>query len=303
LLIDGVETAASSRDTKRFVESLFRVLSTIQNDSTVNEIIQFKLFIRPDLSVGIQNIEQQTAGRKFDLRWEESAIFNYMLSEIARKPWFKTQFVDICDEIASKHTEIVKGRLERAEYERLLLGIFPQKIRRNNLLTMTFLRTYFSDAVSETTDKKSSFYPRVVGAFLEHVERKCKQNPAAALDSAGRVSHTLIVDSFTEATDEFISEIKQELYFALDLNNDVDVNRSLVDELMSALSGLQTPFSLDECVDKLFLKVGKGTPERVLREALRQMKDMGIFEAHPVDPSKWRAGRLFKEALKMKYVR
>jgi hypothetical protein len=304
LLIDGVETAVSSRETKQFVESLFRVLSTIQNDPSINERIQFKLFIRPDLSTGIQNIEQQVSGRKLDLRWDEGAIFNYMLAEIERKSWFRDQFRGACEEINGFEHEIVEGRLGRGHYEKLLLEVFPLKIRRNNLLTMTFLRTYFSDAVSESADSKSSFYPRVVGSFLDHVERQCVADSAKALDSNGKVSHTIIVDSFAEATDEFIREIKQELYFALDLNNDSDVNRRLVDELISALSGLQTPFSFEDCVEKLAMRLGdQVSNDRGLRNALRQMRDMGIFEAHPVDPTKWRAGRLFKEALKMKYVR
>ncbi|HWX67631.1 MAG TPA: hypothetical protein VNZ27_14520 [Rhodanobacter sp.] len=304
LLIDGVETAVGSRDTRSFVEALFRVLSTIQNDASINEKIQFKLFIRPDLSVGIQNVEQQIAGRKLELRWDEASIFNYMLAEIGRKQWFNEQFPAPCGEIASNQTKIQEGQLERGLYEQILLGIFPIKIRRNNLLTMTFFRTYFSDAVSDTSDKRSSFYPRVVGSFLDHVERICRSEPDKALDSGGRVSHSILVDAFALATDEFVSEIKQELYFALELSSDGTSNQRLVDELIASLSGLQTPFFVDTCIEKLQTKLGESqVSDRVLRDALRQMKEMGIFETHPVDSNKWRAGRLFKEALRMKYVR
>jgi Mrp family chromosome partitioning ATPase len=303
-LIDGVETAVSSKDTKQLVEALFRVLSTIQNDPSINEKIQFKLFIRPDLSVGIQNIEQQTAGRKLELRWDEASIFNYMLAEIERKTWFNSHFSTACAEISKNQSLIREGLLDRDSYERILLQIFPTKIRRNNLLTITFLRTYFSDAVSDSTDKRSSFYPRVVGSFLDHVEKMCASDPSNALDFEGRVSHSIIVEAFTKATDEFIDEIKQELYFALDLNPDNHRNTLLVDDLIASLGGLQTPFSLDQCIEKLQVKLGlSAVNDRALRDALRQMKDMGIFETHPLDPSKWRAGRLFKEALRMKYVR
>lgn len=302
-LIDGVETAVSSKDTKSFVESLFRFLSTIQNDSTLNEKIQFKLFIRPDLSVGIQNIEQQIAGRKIDLRWDESSIFNYMLAEIERIDWFDKRFKSACAIISNSKEAVKEARLEREEYENILHMLFPIKIRRNNLLTMTFLRTYFSDSVSEG-DKRSSFYPRVIGSFLEFVTKNCEKNPAEALDKDGKISHTVILTAFENATQGFIDEIKQELYFALNLSNDPGSNQLLVDELIVSLAGMQTPFVLDDCIDTLNSKLGSaGATIKSIRDALRQMKDMGIFEIHPSDARKWRAGRLFKEALRMKYVR
>jgi hypothetical protein len=168
---------------------------------------------------------------------------------------------------------------------------------------MTFLRTYFSDSVSEG-DKRSSFYPRVIGSFLELVTQFCEKNPGEALDNDGKISHSIILMAFEKATAGFIDEIKQELHFALNLSNDQDSNQRLVDELILSLAGMQTPFVLDDCIDKLQTKLGvAGATSKSLRDALRQMKDMGIFEIHPSDPRKWRAGRLFKEALRMKYVR
>ena len=303
LLIDGVETAVNSKETKSFVESLFRFLSTIQNDSALGDKLQFRLLIRPDLSVGIQNIEQQIAGRKVDLRWDEDAIFNYMLAEIERIDWFNTNFKSATKTIASEKSAVKEARLTREAYEPIIHQIFPIKIRRNNLLTMTFLRTYFSDSVSES-DKRSSFYPRVIGSFLEFMTDMCKAGPADALDTDGKVSHSIILAAFDKATQGFIDEIKQELHFALNLASDQNANQSLVDELIISLAGMQTPFILDDCIDKLEIKLqSSGVTSKLLRDALRQMKDMGIFEIHPSDPRKWRAGRLFKEALRMKYVR
>lgn len=302
-LIDGVETAVNSKDTKRFVEALFRLLSTIQNDASLNEKIQFKLFLRPDLSVGIQNIEQQIAGRKVDLRWDEAAIFNYMLAEIERNIWFNSNFKEACNKISEKKIAVKEARLDRDDYETIIHLIFPIKIRRNNLLTMTFLRTYFSDSVSEAGNR-SSFYPRVIGSFLEYVAKICEKNPVEALDGDGKISHSVILRAFENATQNFIDEIKQELYFALNLSDDQDSNQPLVDELIISLAGMQTPFVLDDCIDKLQTKLGsEGLTVKSIRDALRQMKDMGIFEIHPSDARKWRVGRLFKEALKMKYVR
>lgn len=302
-LIDGVETAVNSKDTKKFVEALFRFLNTIQNDAILNEKIQFKLFIRPDLSVGIQNIEQQISGRKIELRWDESAIFNYMLAEIERNNWFNANFSEACKKISNEKDAIQEARLVRDDYEIILHMIFPIKIRRNNLLTMTFLRTYFSDSVSEG-DKRSSFYPRVIGSFLESVANICEEVPATALDNDGKIFHSNILTAFEKASQGFIDEIKQELYFALNFSTDQATNQPLVDELIISLSGMQTPFVLDDCIDKLKIKLAsEGVTIKSLRDALRQMKDMGIFEIHPSDPRKWRVGRLFKEALRMKYVR
>lgn len=302
-LIDGVETAVGSKHTKEFVEALFRFLSTVQNDSSLSEKIRFKLFIRPDLSVGIQNVEQQVAGRKIELRWDEAAIFNYMLAEIERSEWFNINFPEACNVISMNKNLVKEARLERDQYEEIMHMIFPLKIRRNNLLTMTFLRTYFSDSVSES-DKRSSFYPRIIGSFLEHVTKICSKSPKDALGNDGRISHVVILDAFEHATQEFIDEIKQELYFALNLSTDQESNQLLVDEFIVSLAGMQTPFVLDECIEKLQAKLGSKIREaKAVRDALRQMKDMGIFEIHPSDARKWRVGRLFKEALRMKYVR
>lgn len=302
-LVDGVETSVGPTRTKLFVESLFRFVGTIQNDSSLNAKVSFRIFLRPDLSVGIQNIEQQVFGRKVELRWDEDSIFNYMLAEIHRKEWFQGSFKEACLAIGRNMSAIKEGRLKRDEYDEIILQIFPQKFRRNNLLTLTFLRTYFSDSVSDS-DKRSSFYPRVIGSFLDHIAELCKKEPNTSLGSDGRISSAVIQHAFDSATGAFIDEIKQELYFALNLAEEMGTNRSLVDDLIVALAGLQTPFVLEECIEKLVARLTvANASEHKLRDALRQMKEMGIFETHPSDPGKWRAGRLFKEALRMKYVR
>ncbi|SFK75169.1 hypothetical protein [Rhodanobacter glycinis] len=193
------------------------------------------------------------------------------------------------------------GSLEPIEYEQLLLRVFPQKLRRNNLSTMTFLRTYFSDAAGEG-DSRSSFYPRVFGAFFTKVAELGTSRGEKALDG-GRVSHDVVLEAFEYAARDFINEVKQELNFALDLGSSVDLNKKLVADLLQSFSGLQTPFILDRCVDALEDKLPNDISKKAIRESLRRMKDMGIFEDHPSDPTKWRAGRLFKEGLRMKYVR
>lgn len=301
ILIDGVETAVEANRTNVFVESLFRFLSTLQNDTLFSEKVRFRLFIRSDLPVGIQNVEQQVHGRRLDLRWDETSIFHYVLAEISRNEWFRKNFSDVCSEIDNYGDLVRSGSLQPDEYEPLLLRVFPQKLRRNNLSTMTFLRTYFSDAAGEG-DSRSSFYPRVFGAFFTKVAELGETRGTQSLD-AGRVSHDVVLEAFEYAARDFINEVKQELNFALDLGSSVDQNRKFVADLLQSFSGLQTPFILDRCVEALEEKLPGDIPKKSIRESLRRMKDMGIFEDHPSDPTRWRAGRLFKEGLRMKYVR
>jgi MinD-like ATPase involved in chromosome partitioning or flagellar assembly len=301
-LIDGVETAVDASKTVSFVEALFRFLSTMQNDITFVENIKFKVFIRSDLPVGVQNVEQQVHGRKVDLRWDESSIFHYVLAEVVRTQWFESNFSDVCRVIDENRRLVRTGGLEREVYEELLLRIFPQKLRRNNLSTMTFLRTYFSDAAGEG-DSRSSFYPRVFGSFLSKVAEIGRARGASALDVDQRVSHDVVLEAFEHAARDFINEVKQELNFALNIGVTAAENRQHVSDLLESFGGLPTPFELDKCVEVLASKLPSPFNPKVVRDCLRRMKDMGIFEDHPADPRKWRAGRLFKEGLRMKYVR
>src|SRR5690606_34513017 len=145
--------------------------------------------------VGVQNIEQQIHGRRFNLRWDEDSIFHYVLAEIARTAWFKANFPDVCEEIDSERIRVSSGELSSEEYVSLLLSVFPQKLRRNNISTITFFRTYFSDAAGEG-DSRSSFYPRVFGTFLGKVAELGEKAGASALDADKRVSHTVVLDAF-----------------------------------------------------------------------------------------------------------
>lgn len=301
-LIDGVETAVDAGKTLSFVEAMFRFLSTIQNDVIFTDQIKFKVFIRSDLPVGVQNVEQQVHGRKLDLRWHESSIFHYVLAELARTEWFGANFPDVCRIITEKNKVIRTAGLAQDEYEDLLLRVFPQKLRRNNLSTMTFLRTYFSDAAGEG-DSRSSFYPRVFGSFLSRIGEIGLARAEKALDADQRVSHDVVLEAFEFAARDFINEVKQELNFALDIGATAEENRQYVSVLLESFTGMPTPFDLDKCVEALSNKLPSPFNSKVVRDCLRRMKDMGIFEDHPVDQRKWRAGRLFKEGLRMKYVR
>lgn len=302
-LIDGIETAVQAAKLRPFIEELLLFLLTLQSDSKFRPYIQARLFLRTDLlNAASQNIEQQVSQRVVELRWDSDSIFNYVLARIERIGWFNEVFADTCLEITRNLAQIRTGKLPSQKYEELLLEIFPNKLRRNNLQTLTFLETYFSDA-SGKVDEGTSFYPRLFDAFLVEISTLAQSMSArgeSPLEN-GRVLHTIVLDAHAKASVQFVNEVKQELYVLLNLSNDDDENRQTVDSLIQAFEGSTTPFSQDALIDSLLLRINSDAPK--LRIALKQMTDIGIFERHPKNPGELRAGRLYKSALRMKYVR
>ncbi|EMG01446.1 hypothetical protein LEP1GSC123_4563 [Leptospira borgpetersenii str. 200701203] len=47
----------------------------------------------------------------------------------------------------------------------------------------------------------------------------------------------------------------------------------------------------------------EGIKKGQIESALVPLKDIGIFEDYPKDPSRWRVGKLFKHSLGMKFSR
>lgn len=304
-LIDGIETAVSAANLRRFVEELLLFMLTIQSDSRLSSAVLVRLFLRTDLlRNATQNIEQQTSQRKLDLQWELDGIFNFVLSRIEQIKWFNQTFPAACDAIRAQIDKVRAGKLDAPEYKKLLLAIFPEKLRRNNIQTITFLETYFSDAGGDNLES-ASFYPRLFETFLEQVAvvaaRRAEKGQSAI--DGDRVSHLVVLEAHAAASTEFIAEVTQELYGFLELNNDDEQeNRRLVDALVAALEGQPTPFSVDKLVEHL--QSAMGTVEvRRIRDALQRMREIGIFESRPGYGGEWRAGRLYKSALRMKYVR
>jgi hypothetical protein len=130
--------------------------------------------LRSDLAErGFQNIEQQLHGRTKYLSWNTQLIFNFVLSRIAGISWYKSAFPGLVAKITQARGLILKGELSTQNCENLLLIAFPGKLRRNNLQTTTFLKTYFADSASDKTDLSGSdrlrYYPRIFDKFLEVV--------------------------------------------------------------------------------------------------------------------------------------
>lgn len=301
--IDGVETAVPSNALRPFVEQLLLFALAVQSDSKLSRVVQLRIFLRSDLLQGSsQNIEQQTNGRTLELQWDRDSIYNFVLSRIELHDWFKDNFSEACKEIARYRSDIRSGGLPQNVYERLILQIFPAKLRRNNLQTLTFFDTYFSDTGNGAGG--ASFYPRLFDSFLNEVTvvaiAKSKKNqPSIEVE---RVAHGVVLDAHESASSAFLKEVKQELYNLVDFGSDNQQNSRLVDTIIDALDGKQTPFKLDDLVKLLAAQVtdvGAGK----LRDALRSMQELGLFESRPGYPGELRAGRLYKQALRMKYVR
>lgn len=303
-LIDGIETAFRSNILVEFVESLFKFLLTIQTDSQFSGKLVIRLFLRTDLARrAIQNVEQQTSRRKLELSWSTQSIFNFVLSRIEQISWFRENFKAVCNSINQENKRILAGLLTPEEYEPLLLEIFPKHLRRNNLQTLTFLKTYFSDAASDD-ETRAAFYPRLFDAFLNYIANSSQLGygiAPKALIEENRINQALVLLAHEAASRKFLDEVKQELSVLLELAKRPADNERKVGELLAAFDGLTTPFELDECLKKI--KVKTGIELSSLRISLHRMKEVGMFEERPGYSGWWRAGRLFKSALRMKYVR
>jgi hypothetical protein len=304
-LIDGVETAFNSTQMATFVEGLFRFLSSVQSDAQLAQSFIVRLFIRTDLvRRAVENVEQQIEGRSLILSWDTQSILNFALSRISELEWFREKFPASTDQLRQHIDRLEKGAVPEAECNDFLLSIFPMKIRRNNLLTLTFLKDYFSEGIGDS----ASFYPRIYDTFLRSIAEPSMIGPKAArMDQIEdhRVAQPLIIAAHDYASKEYLNQVVAELKNLVQLSQDPKTNEDLVEVLISAFSGLPTPFEFDKCLNEVvprFAEHGTVSRDRI-REALQLMKRVGIFEERPGYAGWWRVGRLFKAALEMKYVR
>jgi hypothetical protein len=301
-LIDGIETAFLSSRLLVYLEALFKFLLSIQNDPKLDGKVMVRLFLRTDLARrAFQNVEQQISGRVIYLSWDTQSILNFVLSRISALQWFASAFPETVLEIQGHQLLLTSSNLPVDECDRLLSQIFPQKIRRNNLLTLTFLKTYFSDSASETT----TYYPRIYDRFLQLINDPTelgRQFSSVSKLEEGRVSQSLIFAAHERAAKDYLQQVEAELVYLLQLAQDYSENSRRVKELLQAFAGLPTPFNVDTCVQDLRSKL-QGVSEAEIRAALVQMREVGIFEERPGFAGEWRVGRLFKSSLGMKYVR
>jgi hypothetical protein len=299
-LVDGIETAVPSANLRAFVESVFRFLSAVQFNRVLSSAVTIRLFLRLDLARGsTQNIEQQIEGHLLQLHWKKTAILNFALARIISLQWFKDNFSEVCKEINSKIDLISLGNLDDDSSETLLLKIFPLGLERNKVKTTTFFSTYFSDAGGDS-ERNATFYPRLFDGFLKMLAKKCSEEASLEFPD-GRLPSRIVLEAYDEASRDFISDVQVELYSFLTIDEDDSRNKDAVNSLIKAFSGLRTPFVTEEIIPDLAKR--SSISEEKIRQALRGMQDVGIFEDRPAYPGELRTGRLYKAGLAMKYGR
>ncbi|HYF34075.1 MAG TPA: AAA family ATPase [Prosthecobacter sp.] len=302
LLIDGVETAFQADQTSVFVEGLFRFLSATQSDTGISQRLTIRLFIRTDLVEGArENIEQQIENRVLRLAWDTQTILNFVLARIASINWFKENFSEAIAEINSRATELLSGTVSEDDCSQLLLKIFPLKVRRHNVGTLTFLKTYFSDGEGQ----RASFYPRIYDSFLRFI---ADGGPHGTVTNRNqmeghRIAQDLIFEAHVQACRDYLEQVKDELKNLLDLGTNLAENKQRISQLLDSFNGMTTPFELEVCLKEILAKLNNAISEPTLRKAMQQMKRIGIFEDRPDYPGHWRVGRLFKSSLGMRYNR
>ncbi|QMS76689.1 MinD/ParA family ATP-binding protein [Aeromonas veronii] len=303
LLIDGLETMSELKpsDLKQFVASLLSCMTAI-NNGELSRHIKVKLFLRMDLIIGNQNIEQQIESRSVELSWNEQAQLNYNIASIAANNSICNYFPEVRQRILQHEQDIKSGKLDISTCEDILLSIFPEKLRRSNIKSLTFLKTYFRDASSAMQEHKATFYPRLFLNFITQIGQQLDIHKEAGLDE-GKILHSLIMDAYEKAAAGFLNDVKQELVFAIELNDDYHENVLSIDKFIQAFSSHITPFLFNDTVDKLMNVFNNDISESRVIDALNRMKAMGIFEPTAKDASKWRAGRVYKSALRMKFLR
>jgi hypothetical protein len=304
-LIDGVETAFNSNQMNIFVEGLFRFLNSAQSDAQLAQKLTVRLFIRTDLvRFAVENVEQQVEGRSLRLSWDTQSILNFALSRICDLDWFRSNFRDTATKLDAALARLEQGAVPESECNDVLLEIFPSKLRRNNLYTLTFLKDYFSEGVGDS----ASFYPRIYDTFLRSIADPSLMGVATTRVTQigdGRVAQPLIIAAHDYASKEYLTQVAAELKNLLRLSTNPSDNQVRVERLLEAFGGLATPFQLEQCLPQVHGKLSDSfeISREDVRDAMQQMKRVGIFEDRPGYPGWWRAGRLFKNALGMKYVR
>ena len=271
--------------------------------------MKFKIFLRTDLAErGYQNIEQQIFGKVIYLNWDTQKIFNFILSRISNINWYRQNFPDLIKRIEEKREDIQRGVLSTEECENLLLMAFPEKLRRNNLATKTFLKTYFADSASETpegsTTDKLRYYPRIFDKFIQVIANPTSTDVGSFTGKQiedGKIDPSLIVIAHEAAAKDYLGQLRSELNYLINLADHMSENEQKIRSLLSAFDGLKTPFKLDQCISELAEKTQ--IDKSKIRNAIESMKRVGMFEDRPKYTGELRVGRLFKSSLRMKYNR
>jgi len=117
----------------------------------------------------------------------------------------------------------------------------------------------------------------------------------------GKIHQQRILRAHEKAAANYLEGLKQELAYLINLSPDLGTNQTQINTLLNSFEGRRTPFQIADRVRDLSEATNISADD--VRSALEKMKDVGMFEVRPDYPGEWRAGRLFKSSLRMKYVR
>ncbi|MBM9499217.1 tyrosine-protein kinase family protein [Leptospira sp. 201903071] len=312
-LLDGVETAFSNPFISTYIDSLFRILNSVEYDSKINKYIDVKLFLRTDLRLrGTQNIEQQIYGKSIYLYWDTKSILNFLVSRISGHRWFIDNFPEEINSFQPNVShKFQKGLLiEPQECEEILKMFFPERIPKLKLYLMTFIKNYFSDATgTKDSEDGLTYYPRVYDSFINFISEPSKiqhrRYSGEQIDpKVKKISSELMIAAHEAASRDYLEQVQEELNNLIEFNSDLSKNKTLISKFLNAFNGEKTPFDPKNISIHLQDRLSADNIDKhQIERALGPMKDIGIFEDYPKEPSRWRVGKLFKHSLGMKFSR
>jgi Mrp family chromosome partitioning ATPase len=257
-LIDSVEIAFNAKLIRSYTEALFEFVRSITSEIRWSEVIRIKVFIRDDLRrYSAENLEQQArTSKQLRLEWGIQEIFNFLLSRISRKPWYKDHFSDTVKRLEARSNELKRAEVSEQECEELILEIFPPKLKRSSIKMLTFLKTYFADTASGY-ESQLSYYPRVYELFLDIIADPSSNRDWRSFDFQGKqldgdkINSLLVFTAHEDAAVQYMTQVRDELSNVLDLDEDPEKNKDKVRQLLEAFQGLDSPFKVDDRVNEL----------------------------------------------------
>jgi len=294
LLIDGLEMAFPAERTVKFIAELVRVVQTLRTQPQLRAAIRLQVFIRTDLfhQPDYENIEQLAQGRTLALSWTHKAALNLLLAKLITLPWYTRTFSTAVDEIRRLEPGLRRAEVPEGVCEDALALIFPEKAGVANTNTRTFWRTWFC----EDGPSGSSHFPRLLVSFLDEVQRIVQGDVSKGLEDQ-HIAPWVLAEAHAHVTQgAFRTATLTELAWMLP-----EDAQKAVEPIVKALQGQSTPFvrvELERSVYKI-AKVGA----RVTRTVFDAMLGLGMFETVANRPDRWRATRLYRTALRMKFSR
>ncbi len=304
LLIDGLELAFPPEHTLKFIEALVRVVHTLRSTTSLRAAVRLQVFVRTDLiEQGYENFEQISQGRRLDLTWDHGSALNLLLATVLVTPWFATTFPDAVTELKALDQQLRRAEVPIGVCEDGLERIFSERSGVTRMLTRTFWRTYFTDDPAG----RSGFYPRLLINFVERVPHIVD----ATLGGNGlhrwmrddgveevRVAAKVLAQAHAEVTQgNFLLAVLSELRWLLPVN----LRERPLAQVVDALNGETTPFERGRLVDSIASAAGLTTDS--VEQIFERMKTLGMFEITESDTREWRATRLYRTALRMKFRR